>query len=162
MKDLWAPWRMEYIEQIKPSGCILCLKPQERRDEENYILHRGELNFIILNTYPYNPGHLMVAPYRHEGQLEGLTRDEWLEHSEMVRAAVAALERALHPQGFNIGLNLGRVACAGIEDHIHTHVVPRWGGDTNFMPVIADTRVIPEMLEATFRKLKSAWNPPKL
>ena len=155
MKHIWAPWRMEYIEAEKPRYCILCQKSQERADESNYILSRGVHNFVILNAYPYNPGHLMVAPYRHVGTLEEFPDDELWEHLRLVREAVAALETALSPQGFNIGINLGRAAGAGIEDHLHTHVVPRWAGDTNFMTVVPDVRVLPEALAETYRKLKA-------
>ena len=145
---------MEYIKAIKPEGCFFCDKSKEARDSENYILYRGDNNFMILNIYPYNVGHLMVAPYRHVGNLEDLTGEELGEHLEIVSRAVEALKKALQPQGFNIGMNIGKVAGAGVEDHIHTHVVPRWEGDTNYMPVVADTKVIPEALNSTYKKLK--------
>ena len=154
MKHIWAPWRMEYIEAEKPNYCILCQKPQEKSDESNYILCRWSHNFVMLNAYPYNPGHLMVAPYRHVGTLEESPDEELWEHLRLVKEAVAALEAALNPQGFNIGINLGRAAGAGIEDHFHTHIVPRWVGDTNFMTVVPDVRVLPEALAETYRKLK--------
>jgi len=154
MKQIWAPWRIEYIMMEKPSGCILCQKPKEADDRANYILYRGEKNFVILNTYPYNPGHVMVAPYRHIGDLVDMSDEELREHFEIVRKVSAAIRDAFSPQGFNIGINIGRAAGAGIEGHIHSHIVPRWQGDTNFMPVISDTRVLPEALASTYEKLK--------
>ncbi len=157
MEHIWAPWRIRYIEQGEVKGCILCDKPKENKDAENYILYRGKKNFVILNSYPYNPGHLMVAPYRHLDSLEKLTDEELHEHYEMVRKSLAVLRGVFKPGGFNIGTNLGRVAGAGIDDHIHTHVVPRWGGDTNFMPVMADVRVLPEALADSYQKLKGKF-----
>ena len=156
MDQLWAPWRMEYIERPSETGCILCQKPGEQNDEANFILYRGQSNFIILNTFPYNPGHLMIAPYRHTADLQDLTDDEAREHFDIVRKSVELLTRALKPAGFNVGLNIGKVAGAGIEEHLHTHIVPRWQGDANFMPVLSNTKVIPEALAATYKKLKSA------
>jgi ATP adenylyltransferase len=154
MEHIWAPWRVEYIRMEKPPECILCKKPQESDDEANYILYRGKRNFVILNSWPYNPGHLMVAPYRHVASLEHLDDEELLEHFDIVRRSTSMLRRIFNPNGFNIGINLGRTAGAGIEDHFHTHIVPRWEGDTNFMPVIHDTKVIPEGLASTYSKLK--------
>ena len=156
MEQIWAPWRMQYIEGPKASGCILCQKPREDNDETNLILYRGEKNFIILNSFPYNPGHLMVAPYHHLGLLEELTGDELGEHLDMVKRCVKLLNKTLKPNGFNIGINIGKIAGAGIDDHIHTHIVPRWQGDSNFMPVLSNTKVIPEALAATYKKLKEA------
>ena len=147
---------MEYIERPSETGCILCQKPGEQNDEANLILYRGQSNFIILNTFPYNPGHLMIAPYRHTANLQDLSEDEAKEHFDIVRKSVELLTKALKPAGFNVGLNLGRVAGAGIEEHLHTHIVPRWQGDANFMPVLSNTKVIPEALAATYKKLKSA------
>lgn len=157
MKQIWAPWRIEYIQMEKPKGCILCEKPRENKDVQNYILYRGEKNFVILNSYPYNPGHLLVAPYRHVGNLEELADDELHEHFEIVRQSVKLLKQAFTPDGFNLGVNLGAVAGAGIVDHFHTHIVPRWSGDTNFMPVIAEARVLPEALSETYRKLEDKF-----
>ena len=156
MDQLWAPWRMEYIERPSETGCILCQKPGEQNDEANLILYRGQSNFIILNAFPYNPGHLMIAPYRHTANLQDLTDDEAREHFDIVRKSVELLTRALKPAGFNVGLNIGKVAGAGIEEHLHTHIVPRWQGDANFMPVLSNTKVISEALAATYNKLKSA------
>ena len=154
MEHIWAPWRIEYIQMEKPEGCILCQKPRENKDAINYILYRGGKNFIIMNSYPYNPGHLMIAPYRHVANLEELTNDELHEHFEIVSRSIKLLRQAFKPDGFNIGINIGKVAGAGIEDHFHTHIVPRWQGDTNFMPVISDARVLPEALAETYKKLK--------
>lgn len=153
MKKIWAPWRIEYIRSEKAKGCIFCQKPKEDRDAQNYILFRGNLNFTMLNLYPYNPGHLMVASFRHAATLEELTNEELFEHFDLVRKGVKALKEAYKPDGFNIGINLGRVAGAGVEDHVHTHIVPRWNGDTNFTTVISDTRVIPEALASTYAQL---------
>jgi ATP adenylyltransferase len=156
MEQLWAPWRIEYVRRAKESHCILCQKPRENDDEANLILHRGHSSFIILNAFPYSPGHLMVAPYRHVSELQEVTAEEAKEHFELVKKAVALLNQVLKPDGFNLGLNVGRNAGAGIQKHLHTHIVPRWQGDTNFMPVMSDTRVISEGLAATYRKLKDA------
>ena len=154
MERIWAPWRIEYIEMEKPKGCILCEKPRQDNDAINYILYRGDKNFIIMNSYPYNPGHLMIAPYRHVATLDELTIEELHEHFEIVSRSIKALRQIFNPEGFNIGVNLGKSAGAGIDDHVHTHIVPRWQGDTNFMPVIAGVRVLPEALAQTYEKLK--------
>ena len=157
MKHIWAPWRMEYIRMEKPTGCILCEKPGEGADEPNHILHQAALSFIIMNAYPYNPGHLLVAPYRHVASLEDLTTEEFHEHFELVSRCIGVLRETMSPAGFNLGTNIGKVAGAGIADHVHTHVVPRWQGDMNFMPVVADTRVIPEALADTYRQLRGKF-----
>ena len=154
MEQMWAPWRIEFIDKADSPGCFLCDKPKLKDDTTNYILHRGKYNFIILNSYPYNPGHLMVAPFRHVGQLEELNGEESQEHIKLIQLSITLLTKALQPGGFNVGMNLGRIAGAGLADHIHSHVVPRWQGDTNFMPVIADAKVVPEALDKTFQKLK--------
>ncbi len=153
MRRIWAPWRMEYIQMEKPEGCILCDKPKQNNDVSNYILYRGDRNFVIMNSYPYNPAHLMIAPYRHIAKLEELTDGERNEHFEIVGRSIKVLKQVFNPGGFNIGINIGRVAGAGIDDHIQTHVVPRWQGDTNFMAVIADIKVIHEALAETYEKL---------
>ena len=153
MKYVWAPWRIQYILQEKPKGCILCDKPKENRDEENYIVYRGKLNFIMLNSYPYNPGHLLIAPYRHAASLEDLTGAERNEHFELVSRSLPVLKEAFKPAGFNIGANIGKVAGAGIEDHFHSHIVPRWQGDTNYIPVLADVRIVPQALADTYKLL---------
>ena len=161
MEQIWAPWRIEYIQMKKPEGWILCDKPKETGDAANYILYRGKSNFIIMNSYPYNPGHLMVAPYRHIANLEELADEELHEHFEIVSRGIKTLKQVFNPAGFNIGINIGKVAGAGIDDHIHPHIVPRWRGDTNFMPVISDIRVVPEALAETYKKLKDKfWANP--
>ena len=157
MKQLWAPWRIEYIQMEKPAECILCNKPKQKDDAANYILYRGDKNFIIMNSYPYNSGHLMIAPYRHIANLEELTDEERREHFEIASRSVKILRQLFNPAGFNLGINMGKVAGAGIDDHIHTHIVPRWLGDTNFMPVIADTKVINEALAETYKKLQGKF-----
>jgi ATP adenylyltransferase len=155
MEQLWAPWRIEYIERPKEGECILCQKPRENNDESNLILFRGQDNFVLLNAFPYNPGHLMIAPYRHVASLQDLTEDEAKEHFNIVKKSLALLEKVLQPAGFNVGLNIGKVAGAGIEGHLHTHIVPRWQGDANFMPVLSNTRIISEALASTYKKLKA-------
>jgi len=155
MERIWSPWRMEYIRAARdePEGCIFCDLPNLGDDAAARILARRPLAFAMLNTYPYNPGHLMVAPFRHTGELEGLSDDELLDVDRLLQASVRALREEMGPQGFNVGMNLGRAAGAGIPDHLHWHVVPRWGGDTNFMPVVGETRVLPELLEETYARL---------
>ena len=157
MERIWAPWRIPYIRLQKPAGCIFCDKPKENKDEENLILYRGKQNFVIMNAYPYNPGHLMVVPYRHTGKLEDMGPEERNEHYEIVSRAVGILRGVTMTESFNIGMNLGRVAGAGIDDHIHTHIVPRWNGDNNFMPVVADTRIISESMEDIYKRLKGKF-----
>ena len=156
MKKIWAPWRIQYILQAdKEKGCILCDKPNEKDDRLNYILRRGNYNFIILNAYPYTPGHLMVAPYRHINNLTDINDEESKEHTNLIKLCIRLLKAEMRPDGFNIGMNLGKVAGAGIEGHIHTHIVPRWNGDHNFMSVIADTRVLSQALIETYDKLEA-------
>jgi len=154
MRKIWAPWRVEYIRSEKAKECIFCQKPAENKDTLNYVLFRGKTSFVILNNYPYNPGHLMVAPFRHLASLDDLTDEELFEHFDLVRQSARAIKEAYKPEGFNIGMNLGRVAGAGVEGHVHTHIVPRWNGDTNFMPVLSDTKVLPEALASTYAQLK--------
>jgi ATP adenylyltransferase len=156
LSRLHAPWRIKYIAMPKTDECIFCTKPRERKDEDNYIVHRGPKCFIILNMFPYNTGHVMIAPYRHISSLEDLTDDESLDLMRLTSLALKILRKAYAPDGFNIGVNIGGAAGAGIADHVHLHVVPRWIGDTNFMVVISNTKVIPEMLKSTFEKLKKA------
>jgi ATP adenylyltransferase len=157
MKHIWAPWRIKYIQMAKVKGCILCEKLGENKDAENYILRRGKKNFVMLNSYPYNPGHLLIAPYRHVANLEELTNEELHEHFEIVSRSLKVLRQVFNPGGFNIGINMGKVAGAGIDDHVHTHIVPRWQGDTNFMPVISEVRVVPEALAETYERLKGKF-----
>lgn len=157
MEHLWAPWRLAYIKGPEPEGCIFCTKPAEGSDEDNLIVWRGGSAFVMLNRYPYNSGHVMAVPLRHTGDLDALSQTEVVDLWEAVRRSVRALRRAFGAQAFNIGLNLGRAAGAGIEDHLHVHVVPRWVGDTNFMPVLADVKVIPQHLLDTYRQLREAF-----
>jgi ATP adenylyltransferase len=152
---IWSPWRMAYIEAPKDegNGCIFCDLPAKGDDPAVHILARTELAFAILNSFPYNPGHLMVAPLRHTGELASLEQAERLEVDELLARSVEVLQRETSPEGFNLGMNLGHVAGAGIPDHLHWHVVPRWNGDTNFMPVVGQTRVLPELLQETYGRL---------
>ena len=162
---LWSPWRMEYIrrgEGAEAGGCIFCDLPAaaEVKDEANHLLARGKVSFMLLNAFPYNPGHLMVAPYRHVGDYEELTAEELAELTAFARRAIRALREESGPHGFNLGMNLGQVAGAGIADHLHLHLVPRWGGDTNFMPVVGQTKVLPELLGETWRRLRPHFSSP--
>ena len=153
MEKLWAPWRIEYVGKPQEEGCIFCDKPKEQKDRDNLILQRGEKAFVMLNAYPYSNGHLMVAPYRHIGEPSELDDEEILEMMRLCSRMQLVLRQAYKAQGFNVGINLGKCAGAGIVDHIHIHVVPRWEGDTNFMPVISDTKVICEALLSSYDKL---------
>lgn len=155
MKILWAPWRIKYILG-KKEGCIFCDKVKENKDKENYVLLRGKNAFVMLNTFPYNNGHLIVAPYKHVPDLEGLEKDELSELMELVKTCTQILKKALKPEGFNVGINLGKVAGAGVEGHIHIHIVPRWGGDTSFISAVGNTKIIPESLDDTYNKLLAA------
>ncbi len=157
MKQIWAPWLIQYIRLQKPAGGILCEKPKEMSDALNYILYRGDKSFVILNSYPYNPGHLLVAPYRHVASLEELTKEERDEHFEIVSQGVRVLRQVYNPGGFNIGINTAKIAGAGIDEHFHTHIVPRWQGDTNFMTTVSDVRVMPEALAGSYEKLKGKF-----
>ena len=157
-RPLWAPWRIQYIEGPKNEACIFCSAVSESEPTEGWQrpVDRGHRCFTLLNTFPYASGHVMVAPYRHIGSLEELDQEELAELMQLARRAVAAQRRAMSPDGFNLGLNLGTVAGAGIADHLHLHVVPRWEGDNSFMPVLADIRVLPQALEATYEALTNA------
>lgn len=156
MERIWAPWRTEYIGKDHGSVCIFCDKLQSDRDRENYVLYRGDKVFVMLNLYPYNNGHLLIAPQRHVGDLTDLDKDEVLELGQVTQKMTGLLRNAFNPEGFNVGVNLGKIAGAGVPGHFHIHIVPRWGGDTNFMPVIGDVRVISEGLDLTYRKLAEA------
>ena len=159
MKRLWTPWRMEYILSDKSdheTGCLFCTKARQTNDRENLILYRGPRTYTILNLYPYNNGHLMVVPYRHTPNVDGLDDETLAEMMVEVKHAVRALEKAMSPNGFNIGINIGRSAGAGVENHVHMHVVPRWVGDSNFMPVVGETRLIPEDPQTTYDRLLQA------
>lgn len=158
MNRIWAPWRMEYIEEEggKDAGCIFCTKPSENDDVENLILDRGKLCFTIMNRYPYNNGHIMVAPYRHINNITLLTDEEFSEMHKATNKGMMAIDSVMKPDGYNIGMNIGKVAGAGFEGHVHLHIVPRWNGDTNFMPVLADIKVMPEHIRKTYGKILEA------
>ncbi len=156
MKRLWAPWRMEYIKKPREKRCLFCRVAEEDKDRDNLVLYRSHHSYIIMNRYPYNNGHLMVVPYRHTPTPEELDVEEELDIAELVKLSLRILRKTMYPQGFNIGANIGRAAGAGIEEHYHIHIVPRWIGDTNFMPILADTKVIVESLYDTYDKLKAA------
>jgi ATP adenylyltransferase len=157
VKQLWAPWRLEYIESAdEEQGCLFCTAV-EGDDEERLVVHRGERAIVLLNKFPYASGHFMVAPKRHVGEFGDLDDEEVLELHRLASSGIGALSQVYQPQAYNLGWNLGRVAGAGIVDHIHLHVVPRWAGDTNFMPVLADVKVLPEHLLESRRKLAEAW-----
>ncbi|MBA3331761.1 MAG: HIT domain-containing protein [Actinobacteria bacterium] len=156
-KQLWAPWRLEYVQGAdEQPGCIFCLA-SGGDDEERLVVARGERAFVLLNKFPYSSGHLLVAPLRHTGDFAALDDGEALELHRLAALGIAALGRVFRPEGHNVGWNLGRVAGAGVLDHVHLHVVPRWAGDTNFMPVLADVKVLPEHLVETRHKLAEAW-----
>ena len=155
MDYLWSPWRYRYVAgQDLEVGCVFCRKMEETRDEENLVLYRGLNNFVLLNLYPYTSGHLMIAPYSHIGQLCLADDATWTELMHLTRKAEQAIQTAYRPEGINLGMNLGKSAGAGIADHIHMHVLPRWQADSNFISVIGETRVLPEALSDTYRKLK--------
>ena len=158
-KTLWAPWRLEYIKQAaEQAGCVFCDEATGAiATDESLLVVLGDTALALLNKYPYSSGHLMVAPRRHVGELGELTDEEALEVHRLAVAAIDTLNRVYGPGGFNLGWNLGRTAGAGIADHVHQHVVPRWSGDTNFMPVLADVKVIPEHLLETRELLRAAW-----
>ncbi len=156
MKYLWAPWRMDYILERKKRGCFLCKKLKEKKNKKNLILYQGGYAFVVMNKYPYTNGHLMVVPKRHCLHLEQLEEEELKELFALMKTSTQVLKANLHPDGFNIGMNIGKVGGAG-EDHLHLHIVPRWAGDTNFMPVIGETKIIPEYLENTYQKLHSTF-----
>jgi ATP adenylyltransferase len=169
---LWAPWRQIYIASVRSNKrttgrarCLFCQKGQAQANETSQVLVRGVKAFTLLNLYPYNNGHLMVAPYRHVGLLERLEEAEWLEMLHLIQDGMARLKRVMKPDGFNVGFNLGRTAGAGVPGHLHLHLVPRWNGDTNFMPVIAHTKVISQSLREAYRALRhstGAKTPPRL
>ena len=158
---IWAPWRLAYVKDASKDieeECIFCAKPAADDDEANLIVHRGERCFVILNLFPYTNGHLMIAPYEHLGSIADLDADTVAEMMSLAQRAVVVLGDKYGPQGFNVGFNQGRVAGAGVEHHIHMHVVPRWGGDTNFMPVLADTRVMPQTPAQTYEMLRGTFD----
>ncbi len=155
MSHLWTPWRMPYLrgDQPLPDDCLFCLKPQ-RKDAEAHIVHRGRLCYVILNRFPYNNGHLMVVPYDHVAALEDLDVETLAKLMTLTQLSLRVLREAYDPEGFNIGMNVGNVAGAGITGHLHLHIVPRWGGDTNYMTTVAQTRVIPQWLDQSYEQLR--------
>jgi ATP adenylyltransferase len=153
MDTLWAPWRIDYIKGHKPAECIFCACSAPENDEANLVVHRSARCFVILNRYPYNNGHLMVVPFVHVPTIELLGPETLAELMTVTRISLAVLREAMHPGGFNIGINQGEAAGAGVADHVHQHVVPRWAGDTNFMPVLSETRVMPQSLESVYTML---------
>ncbi|HEX8732631.1 MAG TPA: HIT domain-containing protein [Ktedonobacterales bacterium] len=159
MRQLWAPWRMAYIGAEQTSGCVFCEKGASTDDEANLILTRSERCFALMNIFPYNNGHLMIAPYAHLPTILELDAETLAEMMAMAQRCVRACQEAIGAQGFNLGVNQGSVAGAGIADHVHMHIVPRWGGDTNFMPVLADAKVMPDYLESTYRQIREKLRP---
>lgn len=157
---IWAPWRLAYVKDASKDieeECVFCAKPRAGDDVASLIVHRAERCFVILNLFPYTNGHLMVAPFEHTGRIQDLAPEVVAEMMGLAQRAMSRLEDVYEPHGFNVGFNQGRVAGAGVEHHIHLHVVPRWGGDTNFMPVIADTRVMPQTLEQSYEALSGGF-----
>jgi ATP adenylyltransferase len=155
MDYLWTPWRYQYIASLKnPSRCVFCLETSGEYDERDFVVFRGRLSFVILNIFPYTTGHLLVAPYTHTADFQESSPEESAEMLQLVKRCQFALQQTYQPDGFNIGMNLGRCAGAGVEHHLHMHVVPRWIGDSNFMTIVGETRVLPESLETTFTKLR--------
>jgi ATP adenylyltransferase len=158
MEHIWSPWRYKYISTAESEpGCVFC-RVLEGPDENNYILHRAQLNFVILNLFPYTSGHLMIVPYEHTASLAEVSEQVTTEMMGLAKQAERALESEYHPDGFNIGMNLGRSAGAGVAEHLHLHVVPRWTGDANFVSIVGETRVLPEELQTTYQKLKKHFD----
>ena len=156
MRVLWAPWRMDYIlSEDKEGGCIFCPGEDRNRDEGRLILYVGSMTMVMMNRFPYINGHLLVAPVRHVPDFEGLSDEEVLALLQILRKSIGILKTVMVPEGFNVGLNLGKVAGAGVKEHLHFHIVPRWDGDTNYMTVLGDVRVIPEHIEETYKRLRS-------
>ena len=160
-QPLWAPWRLEYILSKKGPGCIFCDKPKEGRDRENLILYRSGRGFVMMNLYPYNNGHLLVVPRRHVYSINDLADEELLDLMKMVQHSLACLREVFLPEGFNVGFNIGKVAGAGIEEHLHFHIIPRWVGDTHFMAILSEVRVIPEHVLSSYDRLFPVFNRRK-
>ena len=159
LEHIWTPWRMEYIQDhSEEEGCIFCLAVEAEDNGKNLVFYRGELVFMILNRYPYTSGHIMCVPYAHKNHLQDLARETRTEMMDLVSKSLEVLQSIYHPDGFNVGLNLGKLAGAGITAHLHMHIVPRWGGDTNFISTIGHTRVLPESLKDTYHRVKDVWN----
>jgi ATP adenylyltransferase len=159
MEHIWSPWRYKYIASAdRADGCVFCRARDEQKDQDYYVVHRARLNFVILNLFPYTSGHLMIVPYEHAASLVSVDEATTAEMMELAKRAQSALDDLYHPDGFNIGMNLGRSAGAGIADHLHLHVVPRWTGDANFVSVVGETRVLPEEIATTYGKLKKRFD----
>jgi len=158
IKLLWSPWRMEYVKREKEKGCVFCNRIKQNDDKKNLILIRYKYSFVIMNLYPYNNGHLMVVPYRHVSDYDSLKEIERNEIAELTNLSIKVMKNVLNPQGFNIGMNIGSIGGAGIADHLHQHIVPRWEGDTNFMPIIGHTKVIVDSLNETYNDLKIGFS----
>jgi ATP adenylyltransferase len=156
-KTLWAPWRSAFVLAKKEKGCVFCKRLKMRDSVDNLIVHRGQKVFVIMNKFPYNSGHLLIVPNRHVGLIEKLTPEESAEFFEMTRIAVKVLKRALKPASMNLGMNLGKASGAGVPGHLHMHIVPRWIGDTNFMPVVGQTKVVSVPLEPVYEKLRAEF-----
>ncbi len=159
---LWAPWRMEYIlSEKEDKGCIFCIKESKQKDKDLLILKRGKFSFVMMNKFPYNPGHLLIAPYEHISNLEDIRTETILEMMKLKTMSIKALKNVMNPEGFNIGMNLGKVAGAGVDDHLHIHIVPRWNGDTSFITVLSSAKVVSEALDATYDKLLNEFGSIK-
>lgn len=156
MKKLWAPWRLSFILGPRSKGCLFCQLPKAKTDRKNLIIYRGRYHYIILNRFPYNNGHLMVVPFRHVKDLQRLTPGENAEMMDLCGVAARVLDKTMHPQGYNLGMNLGLAGGAGIRNHLHMHLVPRWNGDTNFMPILSETKVLVEHIDDTYERLAPA------
>ena len=157
MNHIWSPWRMEYIENSKVDGCIFCIAQEREDNAENLIAFRGQRAYIILNRYPYTSGHLMVVPFDHKPNLEELDGETRAEMMELTARCMTVLRKIYSPQAFNMGSNIGEAAGAGVKSHVHIHIVPRWAGDTNFMSILGETRVLPELLEVTYYRVKKGF-----
>jgi ATP adenylyltransferase len=161
MDKLWSPWRSKYIESFGPKGekekgCLFCRIANENKDKDNYVVYRSKYSYIVMNLYPYNSGHLMIVPYKHSSKLNELDDEINLDCTRMINLGCRVLEESIYPHGFNIGVNIGKVSGAGIEEHIHFHIVPRWNGDTNFMPVLNEVKIVSEFMDITYDKLLKA------
>lgn len=154
MDKIWAPWRKEYIVNKKTKDCIFCSKPRSRQDKKNFIIKRTKFSFSMLNIFPYNNGHVMIAPFKHTKDLRDLNNEEMLDLISLLKDTCILLDKVLEPKAYNIGINIGKLSGAGFSEHLHIHIVPRWEGDTNFMPVIFDTKVISESLSSLYQRLR--------
>lgn len=157
MKVMWAPWRMQYLHGKREKGCVFCKKKRNKKRFKDHIIFWGRKNYVVLNRYPYNNGHLMIIPYRHTADMEKLSEAETNEMMSLLRYAMRTLRKVYRPEGFNWGMNLGRPAGAGIAHHLHLHLIPRWSADTNFFPILSETRCLPQHLDESWRMIKKEW-----